>query len=123
MVLKSYCGNKQQRSILEREAFSSLNSNEEVPIVRYLGYYSHEFGEGSAMGDTYNLLLECGDRDLYQSWADETNVPPVRAKEIVQYWSSLFTVADAIRRVHHIERRLWKRGVFALHGYLWYAIS
>jgi hypothetical protein len=61
------------------------------------------------------LLLEYGERDLYQSWADETNVPPVRAKEILRFWNSLFEVADAIRHVHHLEVPRGK-GTLRYHG-------
>ena len=35
--------------------------------------------------------------------ADETNVPPVRAEEILQTWNALFEIAKAIRHVHHLE--------------------
>ncbi|KAF2031395.1 hypothetical protein EK21DRAFT_88108 [Setomelanomma holmii] len=103
MVLKSYCGNKKAVYDLEKEAFSGLSSNDNVPIVRYLGCYTHDYGEGSKLGKTYNLLLECGERDLYQAWADETNVPPVQAEEIIRFWRSLFDVAEAIRHVHNLE--------------------
>ncbi|KAF1942093.1 hypothetical protein EJ02DRAFT_454596 [Clathrospora elynae] len=119
MVLKSYCGNKKMEFELEKEAFSGLQSNDRVPIVRYLGCYTHDYGEGYDMGKTFNLLLEYGERDLYQSWADETNVPPVRANEILRFWNSLFKVADAIRHVHHLEVPRGKNGPLRYHG--WHA--
>ncbi|KAF1851033.1 uncharacterized protein K460DRAFT_26715 [Cucurbitaria berberidis CBS 394.84] len=108
LALKSYCGNKKLAYEQEKDAFSGLKSNERVPIVRYLGSYTHDHGEGYDSkgvhtGKTYNLLLEYGEQDLYQYWADETNVPPVRADEIVREWESLFEVADAIRHVHNLE--------------------
>ncbi|KAJ6281955.1 hypothetical protein J3E71DRAFT_399644 [Bipolaris maydis] len=91
MVLKSYCGNKKRDFELEKEAFSGLDSKKDVPILRCLGSYTHDYGE------------EYGDHDLYQAWADETNVPPVRAQEILRTWDSLFEIAKAIRHVHHLE--------------------
>jgi hypothetical protein len=103
MVLKSYCGNKKRDFELEKEAFSGLQSNDKVPILQYLGSYTHDYGEGKGVGKTYNLLLEYGENDLYQAWADETNVPPVQAQEILQNWNSLFDVAKAIRHVHGFE--------------------
>jgi hypothetical protein len=118
MVLKSYCGNKKRDFELEKEAFSGLQYNEQVPIVRYLGCYIHDYGEGQDMGKTYNLLLEFGERDLYQSWADETNVPPVRAQEILRFWKSLFGVADAIRHVHHLEVPRARNVPLKFHGYV-----
>jgi hypothetical protein len=84
-----------------------LKSNDQVPIVQYLGSYTHDYGEGSGpnghLGRTYNLLLEYGELDLDQYWADETNVPPVRAMEIIRYWEKLFEIAVAIRQVHHLD--------------------
>lgn len=118
MVLKSYCGNKKRDFELEKEAFSGLlQSSNEVPILQYLGSYTHDYGEGKGQGKTYNLLLEYGDNDLYQAWADETNVPPVQAQEILQTWKSLFTVAEAIRHVHHLEILRGKEQPRRFHGY------
>jgi hypothetical protein len=116
MVLKSYCGNKKRDFELEKEAFSGLQSSDEVPILRYLGSYTHEYGEGKGSGKTYNLLLEYGENDLYQAWADETNVPPVQAQEILQSWKSLFRVAEAIRHVHHLEILRGKDRPWRFHG-------
>lgn len=118
MVLKSYCGNKKRDFELEKEAFSGLlQSSDEVPILQYLGSYTHDYGEGKGMGKTYNLLLEYGENDLYQAWADETNVPPVQAQEILQTWKSLFKVAEAIRHVHHLEILRGKGQPRRFHGY------
>lgn len=121
MVLKSYCGDKQSVYQLEKDAFSGLSTNDTVPIVRYLGCYTHDYGEGSRSNKTYNLLLECGERDLYQAWADETNVPPVRAEEIIRFWKSLFEVADAIRHVHNLE--VPRPGRSAPHRYVGYVVA
>ena len=104
MILKTYRGNKKKVYELEKEAFSALSQVKDVPIIRYLGCYEHDYGEGRENGRTFNLLLECGEGgDLLQSWADETNVPPVRADEIIRFWESLFKVADAIRHIHDLE--------------------
>ncbi|CAI9634656.1 unnamed protein product [Alternaria burnsii] len=119
MVLKSYCGNKQREFELEKEAFSGLQSNDHIPILKYLGSYTHDYGEGKGFGKTYNLLLEYGEYDLYQTWADETNVPPVQAQEILQNWRSIFDIAKAIRHVHHLEIRRGKDQPWRFHG--WHA--
>jgi len=119
MVLKSYCGNNKRDFELEKEAFSGLlQSSDEVPILQYLGSYTHDYGEGKAMGKTYNLLLEYGENDLYQAWADEANVPPVQAQEILQTWNSIFKVAEAIRHVHHLEILRGKGRPWRFHGYV-----
>ena len=62
MVLKSYCGNKKRDFDLEKEAFSGLQSNDQIPILKYLGSYTHDYGEGEEFGRTYNLLLEYGEK-------------------------------------------------------------
>jgi len=56
--LKSYCGDKQREFELEKETFSGLQSNDQIPILQYLGSYTHDYGEGEGFGKTYNLLLE-----------------------------------------------------------------
>ncbi|KAH6866648.1 hypothetical protein BKA58DRAFT_441646 [Alternaria rosae] len=119
MVLKSYCGNKKQDFEMEKEAFSGLQSNVQAPILRCLGAYTHDHGEGKELGKTYNLLLEYGENDLYQAWADETNVPPVQAQEILQSWNSLFEVASAIRHLHNLEFPRGKGQTWKFHG--WHA--
>jgi hypothetical protein len=122
MALKSYRGNKEDVYELERNAFSGLNLDSQVPIVRYLGCYAHDHGEGNssnpAMRKTYNLLLEYGERDLYEYWADETNIPPVRAQEIIRFWESLFEVAKAIRHVHNLEIPRGKAPPRKFNGYV-----
>jgi hypothetical protein len=101
MVLKTYCGNKRSFFDLEKAAFEGLANDNGVPIVRYLGCYTHDYGDGEALAATYNILLEYAEWDLYQAWADETNVPPVRAEEIIRIWASYFDVAKAIRHLHN----------------------
>ena len=123
MVLKSYCGNKKRDFDLEKEAFSGLQSNDQIPILKYLGSYTHDYGEGEEFGRTYNLLLEYGENDLYQAWADETNVPPVQAQEILQNWRSIFNVAEAIHHVHHLEIQRGKDQYWRFHGYVFLKVE
>jgi hypothetical protein len=118
MVLKSYCGNRKRDFEMEKEAFSGLQSSDQVPILQYLGSYTHDYGEGKELGKTYNLLLEYGEKDLYQAWADETNVPPVQAQEILQTWKSLFEVAKAIGHVHELEIQRGRSQPWRFHGYV-----
>jgi hypothetical protein len=131
MALKSYCGNKKVFFESEKRAFSALGAHAGVPIIQCFGSYTHDYGEGLVSSDpqmrktctqsrdnTYlirpihaltfhsgidNLLLEFGERDLYQYWNDEVEVPPVRSQEIMRYWEQLFEIADAIRQVHLMD--------------------
>jgi hypothetical protein len=121
MAMKTYVGNKKSAFEAEKDAFSALKSNIDVPIVRYLGSFTHDYGEGISSDDyhlrkTYNLLLEYGELDLYQYWADETNVPPVRVNEIIRYWEKLFEIATAIRKVHYLDVSQWKTSPLRYHG-------
>jgi hypothetical protein len=116
MVLKTYSGKHESAYDSEKKAFSGLKLNESVPIVGYLGCYTHEYGEGPDAGKTYNLLLEWGERDLYEAWEDEKNVPPVRAEEIILFWKSLFEIADAIRHIHNLEVRRVKGRSLMFNG-------
>jgi hypothetical protein len=73
MAMKTYVGNKKSAFEAEKDAFSALKTNTDVPIVRYLGSFTHDYGEGITHEDhhlrkTYNLLLEYGELDLYQYW-------------------------------------------------------
>jgi hypothetical protein len=121
MAMKTYVGNKKSVFEAEKDAFSALKSNIDVPIVRYLGSFTHDYGEGITSDDyhmrqTYNLLLEYGEFDLYQYWADHTNIPPVRVDEIVRYWEKLFEIAIAIRKVHYLDVSQWKTSPLKYHG-------
>jgi hypothetical protein len=123
MALKSYIGNKKSAFQAEKDAFSALKANNDVPIVQYLGSFIHDYGEGIVSEDhhlrkTYNLLLEFGELDLYQYWADETNVPPVGVNEIICYWEKLFEIAVAIRNVHHLVVSQGKSAPLKYHGYV-----
>jgi hypothetical protein len=123
MAMKTYVGNKRSAFEAEKDAFSALKSDTNVPIVRYLGSFTHDYGEGIASDDyhlqkTYNLLLEYGELDLYQYWADETNVPPVRVNEIICYWEKLFEIAVAIRKVHHLDVLQGKNAPLRYYGYV-----
>jgi hypothetical protein len=123
MAMKTYVGNKRSAFEAEKDAFSALKSDTNVPIVRYLGSFTHDYGEGIASDNyplqkTYNLLLEYGELDLYQYWADETNVPPVRVNEIICYWEKLFEIAVAIRKVHHLDVLQGKNAPLRYYGYV-----
>lgn len=93
----------------EKEAFQCLGTQK--GIVQYLGAYSFDSrpappGEsGSGKYRTYNILLEYGQFDLDEYFADKGSYPPVRATEIRLFWTSLFEVADALCRLHNHEHK------------------
>jgi hypothetical protein len=118
MALKCYSGNKKDSYFSEKEVFTGFRDDpQSMPVVRYLGCYTHDHGEGDGLGTTYNLLLEFGENDLMEYWADLTNVPPVRTVEISRFWKSLFNVAEAIRRMHNFQIP-HGRGTLRYRGYV-----
>jgi hypothetical protein len=73
-------------------------------MVRYLGGYGHkeEIPGASPRGkiqETHNILLEYGDRDLDELFAER--LPPVLQDEIEAFWKSLFEIANALKEFHH----------------------
>lgn len=58
---------------------------------------------GDPKGTTYNLILEYGESDLDEYFAQ--NHPPVLALEIISFWEALFKVGIAIQKMHNLEFR------------------
>jgi len=95
----------------ERRAFTGLKretTRENPAIVRCLGHYKHEILTKSPPYTdtklTYNIVLEYGEADLEECWAEPTTVPPVRFEEIRRYWANLFNIAYAILVIHQVHR-------------------
>jgi hypothetical protein len=116
MALKTYTVMKTYED--EKIAFSGLPKDLRLPIVRYLGCYTHDYTEHVSNGKSYNLLLEYGEKDLEEYWADLTNVPPVQTTEIICFWKSLFDVADAIQTIHNLQIFNSKNAAIEYTGYV-----
>jgi hypothetical protein len=87
-------------------------------MVQYLGHFSFDGAPFDPTSRTHNILLEFGDQDLDEYFADEVSYPPVRTGEIVVFWESLFKVADAIRKIHNLQFN-YEDGTSELyHGYV-----
>ncbi|KAF2230824.1 kinase-like protein [Viridothelium virens] len=116
MALKSYSSGMRTVYNWEKDAFFALRRDDSRAIVNYFGSYSHdeprETPEGIVNDTTYNILLEYGQMDLDEYCADLANVPPVRAMEVIRFWESFCTIADAIRRVHNFRIRQGKQENF-----------
>lgn len=81
-------------------AFRGLRNQE--GIVRCFGDYSHE-GQGNVPETTCNILLEFGDLDLDEFFAERS--PPILPSEIVDFWKDLFEISEAVQRIHNLEIR------------------
>ncbi|KAL8946445.1 MAG: hypothetical protein Q9222_007160 [Ikaeria aurantiellina] len=113
----------------EKEALHALRSHK--GIVRCLADFSHvepnhsqhpkrstlpEFGEDGATRDTFNLVLEFGEFDLDEFFAQR--LPPVLQSETEEFWKALFDVADALEGIHNL--RVVNNGILA-EFYGWHA--
>lgn len=77
--------------------------NTEVAAFRNIGLNSNiiEFHGSFTRGDTYNVLLEYADKgNLADYFKSES--PPSEGKEIIQFWEAMFTLIDALRRIHQV---------------------
>jgi hypothetical protein len=102
MAVKSFSKDMMDIYEWEQRAFTGLQNDENAHIVRYLGCFCHNDGSDAV---TYNLLLEFGQMDLDEFWADIANIPPARTEEIIYFWESLFNIAKAIRNVHGVSNK------------------
>ena len=104
----------------EVRAFHALSDKE--ALVRYLGNFEHaetvvQSKDQKRNGDslavktldterpklcaTYNILLEYGEWDLEEYFAD--NVPPYLQREIECFYQELFAVAGDVKEIHHLK--------------------
>lgn len=86
----------------ERKAFNGLRDHN--GMVRCLLDFEHREirpgpGKDQPPRDTYNILLEFGDLDLAEYFADR--LPPVLQIETEDFWIGLFDVADALEGIHN----------------------
>ncbi|KAI8626710.1 hypothetical protein F5Y19DRAFT_478195 [Xylariaceae sp. FL1651] len=52
---------------------------------------------------SYNILLEYGEDDLNEYFF--VHCPPTLGREILDFWGKLFQIADALQRVHNLEKK------------------
>lgn len=95
-VVKQYPSQHHRLFEKELEAFAILSEQEPHPnIIRCFG--SFELSD-RAGGMTHNILLEDAQCDLFEYFAD--TVPPTTPAEIFGFWSQLFGIASALKRIH-----------------------
>jgi hypothetical protein len=70
-------------------------------MIQYLGDFTYD--EQDAHTRTFNILLEFGELDLDEFFAEVR--PPRLSSEIHQFWSDLFKVAKALEKFHNVELR------------------
>lgn len=81
----------------ESKAFSGLRGHS--GMVRYFGEYEHK--EADTCKTTHNILLEYGEFDLDEFFAER--LPPVLQTEVEEFWVKLFEVANALDGIHNLR--------------------
>jgi hypothetical protein len=113
----------------EKDAFLALRGQE--GIVRCLAEYIHreirrppdspqsphlpDQAADEEVRTTYNILLEYGEFDLDEYFAEF--LPPVLQTELEKFWSALFEVADAVEGIHNLAIRIAEE-VRLFYGYV-----
>ncbi|KAF2811553.1 uncharacterized protein BDZ99DRAFT_518812 [Mytilinidion resinicola] len=117
LALKSFAFRNQHFYTWERNAFLGIRGKK--GMVQYLGDFSFDGAPYDPTSRTHNILLEYGDQDLDEYFADEESYPPVLTTEITVFWKSLFKVADAISTIHTLPFRYEDGSIELYHG--WHA--
>jgi serine/threonine protein kinase len=75
-------------------------------MVEYLGEYVYEEWDPAQKTHvkTFNILLEWGKLDLDEFFFDQKIASPVRTKEILKLYQNIFEIAEAIKRIHKLEK-------------------
>ncbi|KAH7163468.1 kinase-like domain-containing protein [Dactylonectria estremocensis] len=95
-AIKSYIRGYEDVYRMESQAFNGMKSQTLPGVVRYLGQYHTDEGEHS-----HHILLELGELDLDEYLAN--TCPPVLNKEIIDFWESLFKVAQTLGQIHRLD--------------------
>ncbi|GAP90375.1 putative serine threonine protein kinase [Rosellinia necatrix] len=103
-ALKSY--GEQCSDIYENEknAFNAIQG--ERNMVKYLGTFQcsgDSLNARGVMSRSYNILLEYGEDDLNEYFIVYN--PPALGPGIIDFWRKLFQIADALQKVHNLERK------------------
>lgn len=72
-------------------------------MVQYLGEYEIDEDDDGQVTRTYNILLEFGEFDLEEFFAQPSHHPPSLNAEIIEFWNSLGNVAKALQRIHNLS--------------------
>jgi hypothetical protein len=100
MALKSYSASNSDIFEWEKMAYIGINGQE--GMVQYLGEYTCDEEPGDRASRTHNILLEYGELDLDEFFADTLHYPPILTTEIIGFWTALFKIADALQKIHNL---------------------
>ncbi|RWA06079.1 hypothetical protein EKO27_g9026 [Xylaria grammica] len=107
-ALKSYSEECQDIYKKEKNAFNGIANEQDM--IKCLG--TIQFTEDpqisydstiSLQKGSYNILLEYGEDDLNEYFV--VHNPPIIDREILDFWENLFQIADALQRIHNLEKK------------------
>ncbi|KAH7022266.1 kinase-like domain-containing protein [Ilyonectria destructans] len=98
LAIKSYMSEYADVYKMESTAFTGMQGQEGLGVVKYLGAYHTDGGNHRD-----HIMLEYGEQDLDEYLADTS--PPVLNKEIIDFWESLFKVAHTLEGIHILNHK------------------
>ncbi|KAI1169526.1 hypothetical protein F4777DRAFT_584828 [Nemania sp. FL0916] len=101
-AFKSYSQGREDIYKIEKNAFKGIGNEQDM--IKCLGTVETSNAPGGDPQDRcYNILLEYGEDDLNEYFI--VHSPPTLSSEILDFWEKLFQIADALQRVHNLEKK------------------
>lgn len=108
-AFKSYSEEWQDIYKIEKNAFNGIGNEQDM--IKCLGTVqcvedpqtSYD-PKTNPQRRSHNILLEYGEDDLNEYFF--VHSPPTLGREILDFWEKLFQIADALRRVHNLEKKM-----------------
>lgn len=110
LAIKSYMSEYADVYMMESTAFTGMQGQEGLGVVKYLGAYHTDGGNHRD-----HIMLEYGEQDLDEYLAD--TCPPVLNKEIIDFWESLFKVAHTLEGIHILNHKGEDGNMHLLNGW------
>jgi hypothetical protein len=105
--LKVFRHGREDEFRVEKEAFEAL-SNLSIDeksganlLIRCLGHFTEKLDVDGHTEKTHNLLLEYGELDLDEYFAETP--PPATVDDIIPFWRNMFNVVDALEFIHNFQ--------------------
>ncbi|KAI1195753.1 hypothetical protein F5X97DRAFT_326226 [Nemania serpens] len=108
-AVKSYSEEWQDIYKIEKGAFNKIGNEQD--IIKCLGTVqcvedpqTSDEPKMNPQRRSHNILLEYREHDLNEYFFVQS--PPTLGREILDFWEKLFQIADALRRVHNLEKKM-----------------
>ncbi|CAJ2504353.1 Uu.00g117470.m01.CDS01 [Anthostomella pinea] len=95
-ALKQFRSDRKSAFDRERKIFYALGPQK--GLIQYIGWYDEKDQDGQQL---YNIVLECGDFDLYTAFRNQA--PPVSPPEIKGFYQGMLDVSEALYKIHQLK--------------------